>query len=148
MAHSRVSKPMALADFIPANPLEEAVLQARAGARSLHDLLTDLAAAVLFVSSKTEVRADGTGFEPLLLGDRQQPLVAVFTDVERPAFHRAEASFILQMPGRDFFLRLPPGYGVVVNPGFVTQLIVTPEAADDFKRRLRGGQASKAVPSQ
>jgi hypothetical protein len=36
-----------------------------------------------------------------------------------------------------FFLRLPPGYGVVLNPGYLAQFIITPSAVADLQKDLR-----------
>jgi hypothetical protein len=93
----------------------------------------NLAASPLFISSKTEVQADGSGFEPLLLEESGKPLVAAFSSLDRPGLHSDVASYVLQMDGREFFLRLPPKYGVIVNPGYVAQLIISPDATSDLR---------------
>jgi hypothetical protein len=47
------------------------------------------------------------------------------------------AEYVLQMDGRAFFLRLPPGYGVVLNPGYLAQLIIAPNAVIDLQKDLK-----------
>lgn len=119
---------MTLETFDPANETETVIADTRAGTRPVGALLPALAGATLYVSSRAEVQADGSGFEPLLLGEAGKPLVAAFTTPERATLHRDRADYLLGMPGDAFFRRLPPGYGVVVNPGFAAQLVVDAEA--------------------
>jgi len=127
---------MALNNFEPKNDLEVAIVEAKRGIVPIDTLLLRLTKFPLFISSKTEVQKDGEGFEPLLLEESGNPLVAVFSSLERPALHSEVAGYVLQMTGREFFLRLPPKYGVIVNPGYVTQLIIAPDAVLDLKRKL------------
>lgn len=128
---------MVLSDFNPENDLEVTIVEAKRGVVPIDTLLMNLAASPLFVSSKTEVQTDGSGFEPLLLEESGKPLVAAFSSVDRPGLHSEVARYVLQMGGREFFLRLPPKYGVIVNPGYVTQLIIAPDATSDFRERLK-----------
>lgn len=128
---------MTLVEFNPENDLERLIVAAKQGAVSIEAVLTMLAASDLFISSKTEVLQDGSGFEPLLQEYRGKPLVAAFSSLDRPHLHSAAASFVLQMTGREFFLRLPPTFGVILNPGYVTQLILEPHAVADLKPMLQ-----------
>ena len=126
-----------LNEFMPENDLEIAIVEAKRGDVSVDAVLMDLAASPLFVSSKTEVQDDGSGFEPLLLEESGKPLVAAFSSLERPGLHSEVASYVIQMNGREFFLRLPPTYGVIINPGYVTQLIIAPDAVSDLREKLK-----------
>jgi SseB protein N-terminal domain len=126
-----------LEKFEPTNSLEVAIVEAKQGNAPAAALLMDLAASPLFISSKTEVQSDGRGFEPLLLEESGKPLVATFSSLDRPALHSEAASYVLQMSGREFLLRLPPKYGVIINPGYRTQLIITPQAVSDFREKLK-----------
>jgi hypothetical protein len=65
-------------------------------------------------------------------------LVAAFSLLSRPGLHRHLAEYVLQTKGREFFLRTPAGYGVIVNPGYVTQLIIAPNALAGVNRNLDG----------
>lgn len=122
-----------LVEFTPANGLEETIASGRSGAMPMEVIIGELERADLFVSSTREVLADGSGFEPLLLGEPLAPLVAIFTAPERPFIHRARAEYMIQMKGRELFVRMPPGYGLVVNPGYATQLIISSDALADIK---------------
>ena len=124
-----------LLEFTPLNPIEDLIAGARAKAAGLDSVVEALRAAELFVSSRQEVLADGSGFEPLLFGETSSPLLAAFTAPERPVIHRDRAEYMVQMKGHDLLIRMPPGYGIVVNPGYVAQLIISAEAIEDLKKR-------------
>jgi hypothetical protein len=125
-----------LNEFKPANDLEVAIVETKRGNKPFEALLMNLAESLLFISSKTEVQDGGSGFEPLLLEESGKPLVAAFSSLERPGLHSEVASYILEINGRELFLRLPSKYGVIVNPGYVTQLIVAPDAMSDLREKL------------
>lgn len=127
---------MKLLEFQPESELEFAVLDAKQGMCSIDDLINKICASDLYVPSKREVMQDGNGFDPLLLGDNENPLVAACTSFSRLGLHRNMAEYAIQMKGRDFFLRLPKGYGVVLNPGYIAQLIVLPDAMADISANL------------
>lgn len=126
-----------LLEFTPLNSVENMIVAARKGSVGRGALVAALGAADLFVSSQREVLADGSGFEPLLLGETSSPLVAAFTAPERPAIHRNDAEYMVQMKGKDLFARMPPGYGIVVNPGYVDQLIISAGAIEDLQKPSR-----------
>lgn len=119
---------MNLLEFNPENVLERAIVNAKSGACSIDDLLTRLVESNLFVSSRTEIEQSGSGFTPLLLGEGANPLVAVFSSLPRADLHRHMAEYVLQINGREFFKRLPTDYGVILNPGYITQLVISSDA--------------------
>jgi hypothetical protein len=125
-----------LLEFTPENELEKAIEEARRGALSFDDLVKLIARSNLYVSSKGEVRQDGSGFEPLLLEQNGRPLVAAFSSLSRPGLHGHMAEYVLQMIGREFFLRMPPSYGIILNPGYVAQLIIPSDGVSDLKKNL------------
>jgi hypothetical protein len=47
------------------------------------------------------------------------------------------APYLLQAAGTHFFLRLPPGYGVMINPGYAAQMLVPPHGIAALKQDLR-----------
>ena len=123
-------------EFTPENLLEHAVQDAKLGSLRLETLFDVIADANLLIASRTEVQANGTGFTPLLLEKDGAPFVAAFSSFSRATLHREAAEYVLQMNGREFFLRLPPEYGVMLNPGFVVQLAITCDAARDLRTRF------------
>jgi hypothetical protein len=126
---------MELLGFDPENDLEREIARAREGKVSVNDLLEKICESDVYVSSRKEVRQDGNGFDPLLVGEPGSPLVAAFSSLSRPGLHRKMAEYVLQIKGREFFRRLPPGYGVALNPGYITQLILSADALAGLKRR-------------
>ncbi|WP_291784761.1 hypothetical protein [Luteibacter sp.] len=125
---------MELLGFDPKNELERDIARAKEGAISLEDLLKNIAESDVYVSSREEVRQDGSGFDPLLVGEVGSPLVAAFSSLSRPGLHRQMAEYVLQIKGRDFFRRLPPGYGVALNPGYVAQLVISADVITGLKK--------------
>jgi hypothetical protein len=47
------------------------------------------------------------------------------------------APYLLQAVGSYFFLRLPPGYGVMINPGYDTEMLVPAHGVAAFQQELR-----------
>jgi hypothetical protein len=39
----------------------------------------------------------------------------------------------------EFFLRMPESYGAILNPGYVSQLIIPPTGVSEFRKDLKGG---------
>jgi len=126
---------MELLSFDPENELEVDIISAKDGAMPIGDLLKRITGSILYVSSRKEVEEDGSGFDPLLVGERNSPLVAAFSSLTRPSLHQKMAAYVLQIKGEDFFMRLPPGYGVALNPGYVTQLIISSDVVSTLVER-------------
>jgi hypothetical protein len=126
-----------LLEFRPENEVENAIVDAKQGTLPIADLMMLLAQSTLYISSKKEVQQDGSGFEPLLLEEGGNPLVAAFSSLSRPGLHSHMAEYVLQMNGRDFFLRMPPGYGIIINPRYVSQLIMPPGGVSDLTNDLK-----------
>lgn len=124
----------ALLAFAPENDIEARILAARGGAVSGDAVMWELAAADLFIPSTREVQQDGSGFSPVLLEQNGAPFVAAFTALSRQP--RDMAGYSMKMSGRQFFLRLPPGYGVIFNPGYEAQLLLPPHGAASLKQDL------------
>jgi hypothetical protein len=126
-----------LQEFKPENELENAIADTREGVRPVADLMRIIARSNLFISSKGEVQSDGSGFDPLLFEKDGSPFVAVFSALSRPGLHSRMAEYVLQMNGREFFLRMPESYGVILNPGYVSQLIIPPAGVSEFRKDLK-----------
>jgi hypothetical protein len=56
------------------------------------------------------------------------------------------ASATLKIGGREHILMLPPGYGLALNPGYVTQLMVPPNGIVELKKHLKSAGPT-AVPA-
>jgi hypothetical protein len=103
-----------------------------------------IAGADLFIPSAGDVEPDGSGYRPILLEQDEFSLVALFTTAAR--MEKTMAPTLMRMNGRQFFLRLPVGYGAIVNPGFDAQIILPPQGIAALKEDLRGPLAGPADP--
>jgi hypothetical protein len=126
----------ALTPFEPCNEIERRIGGARDGKLSGDTLMRAIAAADLFIPSAGEVAPDGTGYRPILMEQDDISLVAVFTAAAR--MDKSMAPVLMRMNGRQFFLRLPAGHGVIVNPGFDAQIILPPQGVTALQEDLRG----------
>ena len=127
---------MTLQDFIPENALEDAILDTKRGRIQFDTLFGVIADVNLLVPSKTEIQAGFNGFSPLLLEHDGAPFVAAFSSLNRPAIYKDAAAYLLQMNGREFVLRLPAPFGLMLNPGYVVQMAIPRETVDELKQRF------------
>jgi SseB protein N-terminal domain len=127
---------MTLLAFEAENDIEHQILEAQNGKISGDALLRRMADADLYIPSTEEVKTDGSGFHPVLIDQDGSPFVAVFTAMSRQP--KDMAACTMQMNGRQFFRRLPAGYGVMVNPGYDAQVLVPAHGMAAFKQDLAG----------
>lgn len=128
---------MAQLSFTPETPIEHRILAAQNGELSGDALLREIAASNLYIPSKDEVQEDGSRFQPVLFEMEGEPYVAVYTALARAP--KDLAPYLLQTVGTYFFLRLPPGYGVMINPGYAVQMLVPAHGVAAFQQDLRKG---------
>jgi hypothetical protein len=126
---------MATPAFEPETDIERQILNVQAGKYPADALMRDIAASDLYIPSKGEVQEDGRGFVPVLVERGDMAFVAVFTALSRQP--RGMAEYLLKAPGRAFFLRLPPGYGVIFNPGYDAEILLPPDGMAMLKQDLR-----------
>lgn len=113
--------------FVPLNRFEVALVQAQEGRLPVQELLAALIDADLALPSATEVMMDGSGFQPVLFPKDKVQMLACFSDKSRIGELSAQAPYCLGMKGREILRRVPPGFGLVVNPGWLTGFDVSPE---------------------
>jgi hypothetical protein len=126
---------MTLLSFAPETPIEHRILAAQKGELSGDALLREIAASNLYIPSQDDVQEDGSRFQPVLLEMEGEPYVAVYTALARAP--KDMAPYLLQTIGTYFFLRLPQGYGVMVNPGYDAQMLVPAHGVAAFQQDLR-----------
>ena len=125
---------MALLAFEPESDIERRILDVQAGKYSADALIREMADCDLYIPSRGEVQQDGAGFTPVLVDQAGMKFVTVFTALSRHT--RDIADTLLQANGRAFFRRLPPGYGMIFNPGYDAQLLLPPEGVAMLKQDL------------
>ncbi|HMH66210.1 MAG TPA: SseB family protein [Rhizomicrobium sp.] len=121
--------------FEPETDIERQILNVQAGKYPADALMRDMADSDLYIPSKGEVQEDGHGLAPVFLERGDMAFVAVFTARSRPP--RGMAAYLLKAAGRAFFLRLPPGYGVIFNPGYDAEMLLPPDGVAMLKLDLR-----------
>lgn len=91
----------------------------------------------LIVPSGSEVKPDGSGFQPLLFDKEQVKMVGCFTDRKRIGDFSKMTPYFLAIIGKEFLRRMPPGYGLVINPGLSIGFDISPAGVS----RIVGGFA-------
>lgn len=114
-------------DFTPKNNFEIKLTQSQQGLGLMPDLLKSLLIAEIVVPSATEVMDDGSGFQPLLFSKDETQMLACFSSKELIGDFSEMAPYCLVMQGKDVLLRLPPKYGLVLNPGQKIGFDISPE---------------------
>jgi len=118
----------------PENPLEKSISDAKRGLISTQQLLRLLTSSELFILSTSEVQADGRGFVPLLFDRNGTPMAAAFSSKDRANAYGSRAKFLVAMKGYELLRRVPPGYGVVLNPNTSYVLELTPDGIRNIIR--------------
>jgi hypothetical protein len=113
--------------FTPVNRFEAALVLAEEGKGSVADLMKLFVDSELAVPSAGEVMQDGSGFQPLLFPKEKSQMMACFSDKSRIGEFAAMAPYCLVMKGKDILRRMPPGYGLVINPGNSIGFDIAPE---------------------
>lgn len=116
-----------LLEFVPQNLFERAMVDAKAGARPVDELVDVTLKARLYVASLTPVGADGDGYTPLLMKAGAMRVVAIFSAPSRLDIHKEKAGYVFEMRGLDFVRRIPEGYGAIVDAGFTHQFVLEPD---------------------
>jgi len=114
-------------EFNPLNELEWSLLAAKENKISVEIFLRQLARSVLALPTAKEVQEDGSGFEPVFFNKLGTSMLAVFTDKTRVSLFVNIAGYCLLMNGLEVLRRMPPGCGLVVNPGLVVGFELPPE---------------------
>lgn len=118
---------MNLINLEPTNSLETALRQAQIGKISMPDLLRLIVAADLFIVSVEEVASNAQGLHPLIFDRAGVPMAAVYTASARAEAAESQVKSVVRMKGATIFRNTPPGYGIVINPGFDIGLELLPD---------------------
>ena len=122
-----------MSDFGPINELEKSLVSAKSRQMAVEVFLRQMLNTDLALPSISEVGDDGNGFAPLTYDRHGTPMLAAFTDPGRIGALSDVAQYCLVMNGLQVLRRIPPGHGVVINPGLEMGLDLSP---DGIKRIL------------
>jgi len=132
-----------MTDFVPQNPLEQALLDGKAGRLSLPEFIKILLGSPILVVSATDTQAT-PHFEPLLYPHPTEPdvrMIAVYSSAERIGPDAQKAPHVLEVNTADFLQRLAPGkggrVGLVLNPRDAFGFELQPAAIDSLMESLR-----------
>ncbi|WP_445234387.1 SseB family protein [Duganella rhizosphaerae] len=114
-------------EFLPQNDLEIAMLKAKSALLPGSELMRAFVNARLIVPSGASVAANGEGFQPLQFAKETVQMLACFSTSERIGEYADMAPYYLEMTGRQLLQRLPPEYGVVINPGWPVGFDISPQ---------------------
>jgi hypothetical protein len=123
-------------NFSPLNDLEIALVSARRGEISMEDFLTKLTVADLALPTTHEVKEDGSNFSPLFFERDGIRMLATFSDVSRCTQLAHLAGYSLVMRASDVLRRMPPGHGLVINPGFPIGLELAPHGIAEIVAKI------------
>ena len=84
--------------------------------------------------SAEEVHGNGAGLSPILFDKDGVMMLAIFTDKSRIGAYVERAPYCVSMKAIDVMRRLPPGVGIVVNPGFKLGFDISPEGIKEVLR--------------
>lgn len=123
--HSPETQARPMIDLPPQNPLETLLKSAMDGQTSVGGFMKAFVAAEVILLNGSLVTPDGTGFDPLVFAENDLRYVAVFTDMARLGIYNQKAPYVGQMKLIEVLKRIPPGHGVVVNPGTTLSLTLS-----------------------
>lgn len=125
-----------MTDFVPLNEFEIALGKARAGLMPIPEFIQIVVDSELAVPSGAEVMADGRGFQPLLFKKGQAQMVGCFSEKKRIGKYAEMTPYCLTMKGKDLLRRLPPGHGIVINPGLSVGFDISPEGITEIIKKF------------
>lgn len=116
-----------MTDFAPLNSFEIALDRAKSDLIPMSEFIRTFVDSELVVPSGAEVMSDGSGFQPLLFKKEQAQMVGCFSEKQRIGEYTEMTPYYLTMKGRDLLRRLPPSYGIVINPGCSLGFDISPD---------------------
>jgi hypothetical protein len=137
LRHYFMKDNMNVVQLVPRNSLEIALKDSQCGTMPLPQFLRCLILSELFIVSVKPVAAGDQGLFPLLFDRDGVPMAAVYTDSSRVINVTSKIESVIRMKGFDLLKRIPPGYGVVINPGFDLGLELMPEGIFDILTNCR-----------
>jgi hypothetical protein len=104
--------------FEPTNNVEVSLKQAAAGEISTSELLPILVQTQMYAACVNDPSKDPSKFVPMLFDRNGEPFAAVFTNLALMNLFPNDIKGSVAMNCGEILARTPPGYGVVINPGY------------------------------
>ncbi len=101
----------------PQNLVERLIKSASEGTTTRGAFIRAILPVEVTVLSGSYVEEDGTGLDPLLFEKQGVLHLAAFTDDSRMGIYTQQAPYTGKVTMYRLLQQVPPGYGVVVNPG-------------------------------
>lgn len=131
--------------FNPQNPIEAILMASRFGGATIAQIVDKVAASQIFILQREAGFQPGRDFlEINPAGSQSGKFVAIFSSAERcRQFPQVGSVFrhAYQTCGLTVFCKLPANTGIVVNPGFKIETIITPEEIGDWWNRARADRS-------
>jgi hypothetical protein len=119
-------------EFVPTNDFETTLVAVQTGHTPLASLLQAFMENDIAIPSAQEVMPDGTGMDPVFYDKEGIQMLAAYTSLDRAKCVSDVARYCLVMKGRQFLERMPPEYGLVINPGFKVGFDVSPTGIQEI----------------
>ncbi|MGH8618982.1 MAG: SseB family protein [Burkholderiales bacterium] len=104
--------------FEPTNDVEVFLKRAAAGEISNEELLPVLVQSQMYAACVNDPSEDPSKFVPMLFDRNGEPFAAVFTSLPLINLFSTHIKGSVAMNCGEILARTPPGYGVVINPGY------------------------------
>jgi hypothetical protein len=127
---------MKLSEFVPENDLEVKIMEARSGKIGIDVAISEIIKSEIFMMNKSEIEDNWMGFDPLLVDHKGMALICILTSISRTEMHQGAAQFVLRIIFSDLLRIIPDNIGAAINPGYSTQLIITPNEVASLRSRL------------
>lgn len=116
---------------------EKAIDRARRGVLAPQALLWTLAASKVVVPTPDgDFSGDPRTFVPLLIGRDSMQFLVVFTRPVLIGSYASRAPQFIEMLGGDIVTGMPPGVGIVINPGTDEGFELPPDGVAAFRDEL------------
>ena len=125
---------MALSEFRPENDFERVLSEAKQIALDIPELIDILSRSILYVPTRSAAQPGHEEFLPQLLPDGRHYSVVTFSSQPRAPLNRHPGGYLLEIDGRELVRKLPPFFGIALNPGYAVELGISWKALADYRQ--------------
>lgn len=122
-------------EFSPLNSFESALAEANEGRLSGQNFLGRFLDETVYVPSFAEMKPNGEGLKPIFITKAGVSMMVIFSHLSRVDKESpSKASYCWAITPRKFLKGFPPGFGIVLNPGYSAGLEISPAGVDSLRR--------------